>query len=357
MKKILTISLFLVSQCILGQTVQFSQYYSASLHLNPAVAGIYQEPSFHASHRRQISEKGTQVVNNLSQASVILPIKSKGRFQKMFGGVGAMAYREDAGVPGVYVTNGFFVNYAHNIYLGRLEGETIIVGAQLGYEQRNFQVSDLIWGSQYSPFVGTDITAPTPVSEFDDQVGYPIVNFGAMYYFNKERNFLLYRYSAFSGLVISNITRPNTAFVSSGDLARQRIVLKYHGGFEFKLEKFDFMPSILGTIETKKGNLFNNFQFNGGGTVAYSLQNEKRYTVSNRGTKLAAGAWYRLRDAFIFYIGFRSPVLNAGISYDMNSKLFFEDQNLPTVRPSFEVSVQYFMYQNTRSRRSGNPLF
>ncbi len=355
MKKALLISISLIvlnAGQALSQQVQFSQYYSASLHLNPAIAGIYQEPSFHLSYRQQISDKSSEgVINNLSQASVILPIKKKGRMKKMLGGFGLMVYNNSAGLDGVLSTNGAFINYAQNIYIGALEGETIIVGAQVGFEQNSVAFSKLIWGSQYSPFVGTDGTKPPPVTEFDGQVGYPVVNLGVMYYFNKERNFLLYRYSAFSGFVVTNINRPNTALVSSGPESRQRLLYKYHGGFEFKLSKFDFMPSILGTIQDR------NFQFNGGGTIAYSLKKMKRYTVSNRGLKLAGGAWYRLRDSFIVFLGFRSPIFNAGISYDMNTKVFFQSDNLFQTQPSFEVSMQYFLYKGGRIRRVANPLF
>ncbi len=355
MNRTVYISIFLIlSICSAAftQQVQFSQYYSASLHLNPAIAGIYQEPSFHISYRQQVSDRSNEgVVNNLSQASIILPVKKKGRMKKMLGGFGAMVYNNSAGLEGVFTTNGAFINYAQNIYIGALEGETIIVGAQIGYEQTSLAFSKLIWGSQYSPFVGTDPTKPAPVTEFDGQVGYPVINLGAMYYFNKERNFLLYRYSAFSGFVVTNINRPNTALVSSGPESRQKLLYKYHGGFEFKLSKFDFMPSILGTIQNGI------FQFNGGGTVAYSLKKMKRYTVSNRGLKLAGGAWYRLRDSFIVYLGFRSPIFNAGISYDMNTKVFFDSGNLFQTQPSVELSMQYFLYKGGRIRRVANPLF
>ena len=76
MKKFTTILLFFCSAYGLAQDAQFSQYYAASLYLNPAFSGIYNAPSLHMNHKRQV--QSVDVINELPQVSFIFEIKNQG---------------------------------------------------------------------------------------------------------------------------------------------------------------------------------------------------------------------------------------------------------------------------------------
>lgn len=349
----------LMTRDLAAQQVQFSQYYSASLHLNPALAGVYLSPSFHIGYRRQVSGSQTtsgndRFINDLSQASLILPVKKKRSYGMPIGGVGLLLYTNGAGPAGGIKTNGILVNYAHNLQIGPVRGkETLIFSLQGGVEQTRLATDNLRWGSQYNPFVknGYDPSAPVPFLDgFSQSPGYPVVNFGMMYYWNIERNFHTYRYSAFSGFTVNNINRPSNSFLGN-DEDRINLLYKYHGGFEFRLKNFDFLPTILGTYTN--GIL----RFNAGGTIAYDLQERRRYVTSNNGMKLAFGLWYKWKDSFIFYGGFRSASLNIGLSYDLSTTDFINSRIID-FGPATEVTLQYFFVKRSgRSRASANPLF
>lgn len=345
-----------------AQQVQFSQYYSASLHLNPAIAGIYLSPSFHIGYRRQVSGSQTtggseRFINDLSQASLILPINKKRAFGMPSGGIGIVLYTNGAGPAGGIKTNGIMVNYAHNIQVGPVRGkETVILSLQTGYEQMRLVTDNLRWGSQYNPYLNGsfDRNLPVPFLDgFTQSPGYPIVNFGAMYYWNIERNFHTYRYSAFSGFTVNNINQPKSSFLSVDEEATINMFYKYHGGFEFRFRSFDFLPTILGTYTNGV------IRFNAGGTIAYDLQDTKRFVSSNNGMKLAFGIWHKWKDSFIFYGGFRSASLNIGLSYDLSTKEFIDDSDLINFGAATELTLQYFFVKNSKKSRrsSANPLF
>ncbi|MEL6556631.1 MAG: PorP/SprF family type IX secretion system membrane protein [Bacteroidota bacterium] len=366
MRKIFFYILIAIFVCITAidshaQQVQFSQYYSASLHLNPAIAGIYSTPSFHVGYRRQISgnpDSDERFINDLSQASLILPVKKKRSIGMPNGGIGILGYTNSAGPEGGIKTVGVFVNYAHNIQVGPVRGkETIILSVQSGFEQMRFDLNSQQWGSQYNPFLSGsgffDSSLPVPfIDGFSQSPGYPVVNLGAMYFWNIERNFHTYRYSAFSGIAVNNINRPKNSFLGSDEEARLDVLYKYHGGFEFRFRSFDFLPTILGTYS-------NGFvRFNAGGTIAYDLQDTRRFVTSNTGMKIAFGVWHKWKDSFIFYAGFRSASLNIGISYDLSTTDVIDSQ-LIDFGPATEITLQYFFTKNSRKSRraSANPLF
>ena len=352
---------WLIACSLQAQQVQFSQYYSASLHLNPAISGIYLTPSFHIAYRRQVSGEQSSTVgeerfiNDLSQASLIIPVKKKETYGMPNGGIGVLVYTNGAGPRGGLKTEGLLVNYAHNLQIGPVRGkETVVLAVQGGFEQRRLSTSDLTWGSQFNPFVsgGIDRSLPVPILDgFMQGSAYPILNIGAMYYWNIERNFHTYRYSAFSGIAVKNINQPNRSLVGLNESGRLDVLYQYHGGFEFRLRSFDFLPTILGTLENGV------IRFNAGGTIAYDLQDTRRYVSANTGMKIAFGIWHKWKDSFIFYGGFRSAFLNIGLSYDLSTTEIL-NADIIDFGPSTEITLQYFLVKKKRkSRSSANPLF
>ncbi|MEQ6167353.1 PorP/SprF family type IX secretion system membrane protein [Ekhidna sp. MALMAid0563] len=345
MKRIATI-LFLISSMLLnGQEAQFSQYYAASLYLNPGFSGIYNDASIHMNHKRQL--QSVDVINELTQVSFIFPIKPNGPYERSIGGAGIMAFNEKSGFRGVYERSSIFANYAHNIKFGLLSAYLVSIGVQVGYELRKLDFSNLSWGSQYNPFFGYDNTLPIPVTEFNDQQNNIVVNAGIMYYFNPERNYLLHTYSGFLGISATNLNRPNTSFTTDVE-SEAPMLFKYNGGIEFKFDKYFIMPSLLYL------NLRNNHQFNAGLNVAYA-PGSGRYRA--KGSQLLFGVWYRLRDSFILMGGVKMQSLIVRVSYDMNSTLFDPNRDIDLAQNSMEISIQYSFSKNANARRASNPLF
>lgn len=345
MKKLATISSLIIAFSIKAQDAQFSQYYAASLYLNPAFSGIYNDPSLHMNHKRQI--QSADLVNELTQVSFIFPLKPNGKFERSIGGLGLMAFNEQGGFQGIYQRNSVFLNYAHNLKLGLLTSYLISIGVQAGFETRTLNFGNLSWPSQYNAFFGRDDTLPIPVTEFNEQQQNMVLNAGVMYYYNPDRNYLLYNYSAFVGISATNLNRPNTSLTIDGE-DKPPILLKYNGGIEFKFNKLFVTPSLLYLYVSQIQ------QFNAGLNIAF-VPGADQYRA--RGTQLLFGTWYRLRDSFIFMGGIKKNALTVRISYDMNTTLFVPEREINLAQNSMEISIQYSLSKGNNSRRISNPLF
>ena len=346
MKKITTTILLALSLSgSYSQELQFSQYYAASLYLNPGFNGIYNNASVHLNHKRLLQTN--EIVEEITQVSFIFPIKPKGSVEQSLGGVGLMAFNEKRGFQGIDETNAVFLNYAHNLKFGLLNSYLLSVGVQAGYRIRKLEFNQLLWGSQYNPFIGEDTSLPPPVSEFDAQKENIIVNAGIMYYYNPQRNYLLYQYSGFLGVSATNLNRPNTSFAINEESV-DPIQLKYNGGIEFKLNKLYVTPSVLFIYLTK------NYQYNVGLNFVWAPDADR---FNFGGPQLLLGSWYRLRDSFIFMGGVKIKQLTVRASYDMNSKLFLPETNANFTQPSMEISLQYSFSSGDGFRRASNPLF
>ncbi len=325
-----------------AQEFQFSQYYSTSLYLNPGFGGVYNHTSIHMNHKRQIQNKG--FINELTQVSLILPLKPRGDIDLSIGGIGIMAFTQN---NGFYKRNSAFLNYAYNLKLGLLNSYLVTIGLQIGYDIQKSNLSQLLWPSQYNQFIGGDDTFPSSVSEFDTQIQNLLVNVGVMYYYNPQRNFLLYQYSGFVGLSATNLNRPNLSFAMDNK-SPAPILLKYNGGIEFKLNKFFVTPSLL------LFQLSKNYQFNIGLNLKWASQATK---FTTNGPQLLFGTWYRLRDAFIFMGGIKLNQFTVRASYDLNTKLFAPETNVNYNQTSMEISIQYSFFNGVSSNKSSNPLF
>ena len=346
MKKIgIYISILLLFRVAQAQDTQFSQYFSASLFLNPAFAGVYNEPALHMNHKRQV--QSVDVINELTQVSFIFPLKPGGAYERSIGGIGLMAYNERSGINGVFQNSAAFLTYAHNFKFGLLSSDIVTLAVQAGYENRSLNFSSLAWGSQYNPFFGFDDTLPIPVTEFDNQKGTVIVNAGFMYYYNPTKNYLLYTFSAFSGFSATNVNRPNKSLNVTSE-STEPILWKYNGGVEAKFNKLFVTPSLLFLYLRKS------VQFNAGISFAYS-PNQNKY--QSKGSQILFGTWYRFKDSYIFMGGVTFSSMTIRASYDLNSNLFISDRAVDISQPSFEISIQYNISKNTGYRKISNPLF
>lgn len=329
----------------MGQEIQFSQYFSTSTYLNPAFSAVYVDPTFTVNYRKPLDNGILFNETNHFSGSIPLLINAADNLPR--AGAGFTAYTNKSGLQGVFQTTGAMANYAHNFTMGTLNTEIIAIGAQVGYENYRLTLSDLQWGSNYNPYYGFDDGQTTPVTEFDESTSHLIVNAGIIYYYNRERNMSIYNYSAFSGLSVTNINRPDKSFAKSGK-SRAPMLFKYHGGVEFKVNRINLLPNIL--MQYENGN----FTFNGGVFLWYSLK--KNNFGNQKDVKLVVGSWYRLLDSFIFLAGINYQSFSFKASYDLNSELFYNNP-INYSQNHVELSIQYTISKETRMRKISNPLF
>ncbi len=171
-----------------------------------------------------------------------------------------------------------------------------------------------------------------------------------MYYYNRKRNYLLHNYSAFSGVSIFNVNKPNNSYSLGGNSKRYMIV-KYHGGMEVRAGNLYLLPNMLFYLENRKVTTIVGSHF------AYSFVSTARFASSNKGVQLLLGSWYRLRESFTFLGGFQVNSIAVRASYDMNSNLFLNDDVALTVTPSYEISLTYILSGDQTLRKMNNALF
>lgn len=347
-KKLISTILFL-AMAIAGycQDAPFSQYYTSSLFLNPAFAGIPRNLQASINHKRQFQTDG--IKNEVSQFSLLYPFVSTGFNARQFGGIGVTAFDQSVGEG--YKMNGAMLSAAYNVRLGLFSPDYIVFGLQGAFFNERIDFSNRQWGSQYTPYLvsGWDPNAPDPASQFNEFVRYPTLNVGLTYYYNPQRDFRLYKYTAFSGFSFKHLNRPNKSFMG-GEVDRKPILMTYHGGFEFNISyKFQWAPHAMFLYNTD-----NSYRFSVGNYVAYSFSDNRSFNANN--LYLTLGVWYRLRDSFIFTTGFQNKNLQVAFSYDLNSWFIFTESNEVTI-PSFEISLTYTAGKDKKGGRSSNPLF
>jgi len=120
--KIVTISLLCIVNAY-SQDIEFSQYFNASLYLNPAFAGVYTKPTLNINYR--MIGAGTETEQQLGQASFVLPIIVQGAEARQIGGVGISGYYRKTGLRGNLDVSGIMLNYAHTVNLGVISPDVL----------------------------------------------------------------------------------------------------------------------------------------------------------------------------------------------------------------------------------------
>ena len=345
-KGIIWLLAFLSATGLYAQEDDFSQFMLSSIYMNPAYASTYTDLAVNMNYKMQaLQEAAIQT----TQVSLVFPLKADAVSDNI-AGVGLMAFNQNID-DGLFTENGIFLTYSQNFSLGLLGSDLIAVGVQGGYSRNSFSPSNFQWGSQYSRYVfdGYNNFTPAPVSEFDNSANRITFNLGAMYYYNRKRNYLLHNYSAFSGVAIYNINRPNDSFNFNGKDKRP-IIVKYHGGMEVRTGNLYVLPNMLfylsrGKVSTIVGSHF-----------AYSFVSTARFTSNSKGVQLLLGSWYRLRESFTLLGGFQVNSLAVRASYDMNSNLFVDNEAI-LVTPAYEISLTYILSGDQTLRKMNNALF
>ncbi len=327
---------------VYGQDPQFAQYYNNPLYLNPAMTGLDDDIFFGLNYRSQW--KSLDLPYEIAQLSMIYPIMEKGSQFKHRGGVGFSAYRETAGESDNFTTNSFTLTAAYNLYLKNDGSQMISVGLQGGIINKQIDFNNLRWGSQYNPFIGFDSNI-TPSLDLDQEATtFPIINAGAVWFFDPGRKNFRSSLSGFLGFAVSNINRPDESLLSDPDneslLPR---LYKAHAGVNLNLSRdFSVSPNVLYMAQN------NESQLNAGLYFTYQVSSRPAKNL-----KMQLGTWYRFEDAMIFSFGIVSRNLGLGVSYDFNNSSL---RGFTSGQGALEASITYRITKGKGLRRFSTPL-
>lgn len=327
-----------------AQAPFFSQYYSSSLYLNPALAGLEKDTYMGMNYRSQWSNLSMPFIT--FQFSFIQPVTKPGARKKHLGGIGLSYFKDVAGANKEFVTQGISLAAAHNFHLNRHGNNIISSAIQAGASQQRINYDGLQWTSQYSSNTGFDQSLPGETGFVNDRIFQPMLNVGAMWYYtNKQRNLSYYSTSVYNGLSVSNIIPTNGYYANSKE--RMSLLYKIHGGFTSTWSRnMDISPNYL--VQWQDHNL----QINVGMYVGYSVTNAKLKSKSGA-TKILVGAWYRMKDAIILSCGVSNEQWNLGFSYDSN---VFQLSKTFGYGSSYELSLAYKVLNKNGFKRFSSPL-
>ncbi len=330
-----------------AQDVHLSQYYAAPTYLNPAMIGSRTSANVHLNYRSQ--RLTYDVPLDVGQVSFLMPVVVKGTRRPMqIGALGVSVFNMTGGPQGSYKVQGLHLTAAYNVLLDRQATQMLSFGLQGGLIQKSINLGAYRWGTQYDPFVGYNELITPSYSMISDQVYFPEFNAGVMWHYgvSSGRGSNRKKLRMFSGISATNLNRPNQSLVS--EQARTASMLfRFHGGAEVSLSRqFGLMPNLL--VKMREGI----YSFNVGSYVRYNIGNN--YRRRDADISLLAGAWYRMRDSFIFTVGATGKRYALGVSYDMNVSNLQYNFNGPG---AVELSLSYNIGKSKGSpRRFSTPL-
>jgi type IX secretion system PorP/SprF family membrane protein len=335
---ILSVNLLAIGS-VSSQDPVFSQFYTSSLYLNPALSGLERDVVLGFNYRSQWA--GVNLPFKTFQFSAVHPIIQQGIKTKHLGGFGATLFSDEAGSNREIVSQGFSVASSYNFHLNRNGNHLIATALQFGVIQRIVNMDALQWSSQYSSILGYDKSLPGE-NLISDRVTSPVINAGAIWRLVVDHHFQPMK-MYYQGFSFSNLNRPKGFFLDQREVSA--ILYKMHGGYLHTFSSgFEISPNYL--IQYQKGA-----QINIGGYGAYSLPTVVSKSISD--LKVSLGFWYRIEDSIIVTTGINTSLWNVGFSYDANSSSLersFEGAN------AFEFSFAYKINIIKEVKKFSTPL-
>lgn len=291
--KTLLLLFTIIPELLFSQQVEFSQFYSAPLHLNPALAGISHGPRVAITYRNQWPEltagpNGGFVTYALSYDQHIEEIK---------GGIGLQLISDRIASDRV-VNNSISLSYSYQV---RFPSNKIALKFGLAglYKHSYINFHDLRFLDQIDPITGFNQSIGVPHNTNEP----PPANFNKNI-FNANAGIVLLSEKFYGGVAFSNIL-PENGFYGEKEY-KTRIAA--HAGALFKMgknpykQKFYIAPQLLYVFQ----NNFN--QITVGSMVGYDFMYISLWGRHN----------IRNMDAVIVGLGFKKSVIRFGYSYDIN---------------------------------------
>jgi type IX secretion system PorP/SprF family membrane protein len=316
---------FTVSFFAKAQDPHFSQFFSSPLTLNPALTGKF-DGNLRVAGNYRNQWPAFNNVYTTSTLSVDFSVLQKHLPENDTWGIGILALTDKAG-GGVLTNNYVGISTSYHKALNEDGYSQIGAGFQGTYGQKRLDRSKLYFADQLTPYGFTNPTGE--VFPFENlKINYFDVNAGIIYTGStSDRN------NFYIGASMYHINRPKESFKGGTWNISPRTTISGGGYFPVS-DILTLHTSAIYQVQSKSSETVF------GGALAANL-NEGEVNPST----VYAGAWMRLNDAFIPYIGLEFSGMRIGASYDINiSSLKAASQS----RGGMEISLIYI------SRPSGS---
>lgn len=302
----------LVALSINAQDIHFTQFHEAPLTLNPALAGNFlNKYRFCLNYKNQwpMAGKGYNTVN----ASFDMPMfrdPNAGSKKVSYMGAGLNLYKDMAGEANFGAFHGSF-NISGVVPIA--VHHQLSVGLAAGVSQRNANINNLQWGSQfqngaYDPSINGE---PDRLST----AAYPDYSLGFNYEFNTdEETFQGFSSKKFNvGYAIIHYNKPKIGvgnFIS--DVVYRKKVLHFNGSFDIGGGLRALQPSVAYIRQGPSKELIVGF------IIRNRKETEGKFTNLVVPASISYGVYFRVGDAIAPTIIYSKGNWQIGLSYDIN---------------------------------------
>lgn len=329
----------LCASVVHGQDPVFSQFYTSSLYLNPALAGLEKDVAIGMNYRSQWTS--ANIPFRTFQVSAIYPLVQQGVRSKHIGGVGATLFSDQAGPNREITSQGLSLASAYNFHLNADGNHLISAALQFGVLQKQIDFDALQWSSQYVTGMGYDPSLPGETLA-TEQTTSAVINAGAMWQMTLTERYQPVK-TFYQGFAFSNLNRPKGFFLNEREAVP--VAYKVHGGYLHGFSNgWEVSPNY---IIQHQGTT----QINVGAYTAYTLPNVIARNITD--LKVSLGFWYRIEDNFIVTTSINTDKWNMGFSYDANTSAM--SRNFGGAH-AFEFSFGYRIAIEKQIRKFGTPL-
>lgn len=340
--KIILPVVVLMSAGATAQDIHFSQYHTAPMLLNPALAGAEHVMQGNLNYREQ-------------WRSVSSPFKTIGasfdmRIHKSESGAfagGLFFYSDKAGDANMKTGLGG-LSLAYHLNLG--EKHTLGMGIMGSFTQMSVQTSNLQWGNQYD---GMEYNASLNSGEnFNGDLSHSFgdVAAGIVWTYSEDERYITGndKIAAVAGFSLYHPHMPQYSFYESED---KRLHARYiwHGKVLVGISnsRWSLVPSFMYALQGGAREL------NLGSWFRFRITEASHFTGFVKGAAVSVGTWYRNKDAFITGLLVEFGGNAIGFTYDINTSSLKQASN---GRGAFELSYKYYYPSSRAQRKMGRLL-
>jgi len=320
-----------------AQDPNFSQFFASPLTLNPALTGKFDGVyRFAMNYRNQwptISRAYTTGTASFDMGIMKNRIPEYDQF-----GVGVMVFGDQAG-GGALTENYAALSLAYHKALDENGYHQIGAGFQGTYVNKRLNSAELKFQDQLTPFGFTGVTSEIFADKRTVNISYFDLNAGVLYNgsTNGYNNFYV-------GASMYHINRPKETFLGTGNFVLNARTTIQAGG-KVPVGTYNYFHFAANhSMQAKAHNTM--------AGAAYSLNVNNS---EDNPTNVYLGAWYRLNDAVIPYVGLEYNEFHFGISYDVNVSPLKTASNS---RGGVELSLIYIRkYTDPNMKKLNCPKF
>jgi len=332
---------FLFSTETKAQDPIFGQFYRASTHLNPAMAGVYNGRFRVQTNYR---EQWSSILPNMPFRTVGASFEYKIKvLENDFMNFSGTILNDQAGASD-FTTNRGNLGFS---YLKQLSGgrysdysSFLVAGGQFGFGQHSFDFGGLWFSSQYdgaNEVINTSLNNGENFNNNSTDV-YTDFNAGLLWYTILDHNF-----SFHAGGAIQHISEPNISFLGNDlEVLPRRFI--FHAGAELPFnDNLSVLPAALVTFQGPSQTIIT------GANLRYTNRDWDEIA-------LRVGTWGQISNKLEDQILLNSLIFNAiielekwsvGISYDINTSSV---SDLSNGRGAYELSFIYTQPANYKTK-------